>query len=87
MYIQKFKTKFTKSDIRALHRPSIQFPLEQEIHFSKMKKIKKKKLRSREAMKKPKDLTLKDKSDYVLFEYSVFIPLSLLYYCFMIILI
>ncbi|CAG8443224.1 12267_t:CDS:10 [Funneliformis mosseae] len=70
LHSQYFKTKFTKSDIRALHRPSIQFPLEQEIHFNKMKKIKKKKLRNREAMKKPKDLTLKDKSDYVLFEYS-----------------
>ncbi|CAI2163978.1 20326_t:CDS:10, partial [Funneliformis geosporum] len=70
LHSQYFKTKFTKSDIRALHRPSIQFPLEQEINFNKMKKIKKKKLRSREAMKKPKDLTLKDKSDYVLFEYS-----------------
>jgi hypothetical protein len=77
MYI-KFKTKFTKSDIRALHRPSIQFPLEQEIHFSRMKKIKKKKIKSREAMKKSKDLTLKDKSDFVLFEYSVFTQLFLI---------
>ncbi|PKY49791.1 hypothetical protein RhiirA4_545508 [Rhizophagus irregularis] len=70
LHSQYFKTKFTKSDIRALHRPSIQFPLEQEIHFSRMKRIKKKKIKSREAMKKSKDLTLKDKSDFVLFEYS-----------------
>lgn len=43
-----------------------------------MKRIKKKKIKSREAMKKSKDLTLKDKSDFVLFEYSVFTQLFLL---------
>ncbi|CAG8835714.1 6185_t:CDS:2, partial [Racocetra persica] len=67
-------TKFTKSDIRALHRPAIQFPLNQEIHLSRIKshkKLKKRKhYRKREEMRSPKDLTLKDNSNFVLLEYS-----------------
>ncbi|CAG8657028.1 18316_t:CDS:10, partial [Gigaspora margarita] len=70
LHIQYFKTKFTKSDIRALHRPTIQFPLNHEIHLSRIKsykKLKKRKhYRKREEMRSPKDLTLKDNTSMTL---------------------
>jgi transcription initiation factor TFIID subunit 1, fungi type len=72
-----FKTGFTLKDMRSWHRPPINFPINMDIKLSKIKNKKKhqKKLlksggSSADLMKKSKDLTLKDNSKYVLFEYS-----------------
>ncbi|CAG8599519.1 1054_t:CDS:10, partial [Diversispora eburnea] len=66
LHPQYFKTKFTKSDIRASHRPAIQFPLNQEIRFSRIKKShkKKKNRKVREVMRKPKELSLKENNNF-----------------------
>ncbi|CAJ0872433.1 7329_t:CDS:10 [Entrophospora sp. SA101] len=74
LHPQYFKTKFTKSEIRALHRPTIQVPVGEVVHFRKIRRHhrkNKRKLRSKhEKMKRPKDLSLKDNEEFVLLEYS-----------------
>ncbi|CAG8462424.1 9352_t:CDS:10 [Ambispora gerdemannii] len=68
-----FKAKLTKSELRAFHRPSIQFSLDQEIKFSKVNTHKKHKSginKIAEAMRNSKELTLKDNSNFILMEYS-----------------
>lgn len=77
LFRQYFKTGFTLKDMRAWHRPPISFPINMDIKLSKVKnkkKLQKKLLKSGgssgDLVKKSKDLTLKDNSKYVLFEYS-----------------
>ncbi len=59
-------------DLRSHHRPSIKFALNENFSFSRVKPIKKKKLKEidpTEMMKTPKDISLKDTSKFVLAEY------------------
>ncbi|KAL9938832.1 hypothetical protein V8E36_002551 [Tilletia maclaganii] len=80
-----YKTRLSKSEARSFHRPAMQFPLNIPIKFSKVRSAKKKKdlvTKGRtaagrnkekdvwELLKKPRDLTLKDTSNFVLYEYS-----------------
>ncbi|KAK0529093.1 hypothetical protein OC842_004351 [Tilletia horrida] len=80
-----YKTRLSKGEARSFHRPAMQFPLNVPIKFSKVRSAKKKKdlaTKGRtaagrnkekdvwETLKKPRDLTLKDTSNFVLYEYS-----------------
>lgn len=69
-----FKPLLHVKDLRSHHRPSIKFPLKENFTFSRLKVIKKKKLKEidpAEMMKTPKDLSLRDTSQFVLVEYCV----------------
>ncbi|KAG9306980.1 hypothetical protein G9A89_000894 [Geosiphon pyriformis] len=72
LQIPYFKTKLSKAELRAFHRTSIQFPVEQEIRFSKVNSMKKRKMKHKvaEMMRTSKELTLKDNSNFILLEYS-----------------
>ncbi|KAF8488534.1 hypothetical protein JB92DRAFT_3016567 [Gautieria morchelliformis] len=75
-----FKTRLTKQEARSFHRPALQFPSNIELRFSKVRTAKKKKDRqgrtmgrggdAGEALRKTSDLTLKDTSSFILFEFS-----------------
>jgi hypothetical protein len=68
-----FKRFMSKSELRSLHRPQIRLPLNSPITFSRVKNLKKKKIKGKnvdELMTSTKDITLKDNSNYLLFEYS-----------------
>ncbi|KAJ3368951.1 hypothetical protein HDU91_000171 [Kappamyces sp. JEL0680] len=68
-----FKPILPVKESRNHHRPSIKFPLNETLTFTRVKAVKKKKFREidpGEMMRTPKDLTLKDTSKYVLAEYS-----------------
>ncbi|KAL1915122.1 uncharacterized protein VTP21DRAFT_7603 [Calcarisporiella thermophila] len=68
-----FKTRLTKADLRSFHRPPISFPLHQELGFTRVKALKKKKLKKREGeeyIRTSRDITLKDTSTYILLEFS-----------------
>ena len=70
---QYFKPHLTTHELRYFHRPTIRFPLNQDLKFSRLKLFKKKKARTKdpsELMKHPKNITLKDTCQYVLVEYS-----------------
>lgn len=77
----QFKTRLTKQEARSFHRPALQFPSNIEIRFSKVRTAKKKKDKqgrtigrggdAGEALRKTSDLTLKDTSAFILFEFSV----------------
>ena len=59
--------------MRYHHRPTIKFPIAEQISFTKVKAIKRKKLREidpADLMRTPKDVSLKDSSKFVLVEYS-----------------
>nr|KAJ3423026.1 hypothetical protein HK105_004201 [Polyrhizophydium stewartii] len=64
-------------ELRSFHRPAIKLPLNQDIHFSRLKAIKKrpKEVDPSELMRTPKDISLKDTSKFVLMEYSEEYPL------------
>ncbi|KAK0551567.1 hypothetical protein OC845_002147 [Tilletia horrida] len=80
-----YKTRLSKGETRGFHRPAMQFPLNIPIKFSKVRSAKKKKdlaTKGRtvagrnkekdvwELLKSTRDLTLKDTSNFVLYEYS-----------------
>ncbi|UZJ53338.1 hypothetical protein CBS101457_002658 [Exobasidium rhododendri] len=75
-----YKTRLTKAEARDFHRPGIQFPSNIPLRFSKVRKEKRSKDesggRSRskkdvsQVLKTTRDLTLKDTSSFVLYEYS-----------------
>lgn len=77
----QFKTRLSKQEARSFHRPALQFPTNIELRFSKVRTAKKKKDKAGrkigkggnigEGLHRTSDLTLKDTSNFVLWEYSV----------------
>ncbi|KAG8726504.1 hypothetical protein FRC11_015069, partial [Ceratobasidium sp. 423] len=71
-----YKTRLTKEEARAFHRPALQIPANIEFRFTRVRNLKKKKdkngrrLVTNDVLKKTGDLTLKDNSNFVLWEYS-----------------
>ncbi|KAF8846178.1 TAF1 transcription initiation factor TFIID subunit TAF1 [Paxillus ammoniavirescens] len=75
-----YKTRLSKQEARSFHRPALQFPTNIEIRFSKVRTAKKKKDKAGrkigkggnigEGLHRTSDLTLKDTSNFVLWEYS-----------------
>ncbi|KAG6333706.1 hypothetical protein ID866_5389 [Astraeus odoratus] len=75
-----YKTRLSKQEARSFHRPALQFPTNIEIRFNKVRTAKKKKDKAGrklgkggnvgEGLHKTSDLTLKDTSNFVLWEYS-----------------
>ncbi|KAK9762421.1 hypothetical protein K7432_011851 [Basidiobolus ranarum] len=67
-----FKSKLTKGDLRAFHRPSAQFPHNVLLKVSRVRSGKKKKSKKEfsELIRSSKDLSLKDRSNYILLEFS-----------------
>jgi Protein of unknown function (DUF3591) len=77
----QYKTRLSKQEARSFHRPALQFPSNIELHFSKVRTAKKKKDKAGrklgkggnigEGLRKSGDLSLRDTSNFVLWEYSV----------------
>ncbi|GLB35948.1 putative protein of unknown function (DUF3591) [Lyophyllum shimeji] len=75
-----YKTRLSKQEARSFHRPALQFPSNIELRFSKVRTAKKKKDKAGrkvgkggnvgEGLRKTSDLSLKDTSNFVLWEYS-----------------
>ncbi|GAA5849102.1 hypothetical protein JCM5353_002538 [Sporobolomyces roseus] len=73
-----YKTRLSKSDTRSFHRPTMQFPQNIPITFTKVRSRKKKdkmgkkikKSEGAEGLRGMSDITLKDTSNFVLWEYS-----------------
>lgn len=71
-----YKTRLIKHELHAFHRPAIQFPTNIPISFSKVQSSRKdrhKKAKSKDAFdvfNNSRDLSLKDTSSFVLYEYS-----------------
>ncbi|GAA5937245.1 histone acetyltransferase [Sporobolomyces koalae] len=73
-----YKTRLSKSDTRSFHRPALQFPQNIPITFTKVRSKKKKdkhgnkikKSDGAEGLRGMQDITLKDTSNFVLWEYS-----------------
>ncbi|KAI9068702.1 atypical/TAF1 protein kinase [Trametes sanguinea] len=75
-----YKTRLSKQEARSFHRPALQFPSNIEIHFSKVRTAKKKKDRAGrkvgkggdvgEGLHRTGDLSLRDTSNFVLWEFS-----------------
>ncbi|TBU49318.1 hypothetical protein BD309DRAFT_882680 [Dichomitus squalens] len=75
-----YKTRLSKQEARSFHRPALQFPLNIEMHFSKVRTAKKKKDRAGrkvgkggdigEGLHRTGDLSLRDTSNFVLWEFS-----------------
>ncbi|CAE6501787.1 unnamed protein product [Rhizoctonia solani] len=71
-----YKTRLTKEEARAFHRPALQIPANIEFRFTRVRNLKKKKdkngrrLVTNDVLKKTGDLTLKDNSNFVLWEFS-----------------
>ncbi|GAA5893262.1 histone acetyltransferase [Sporobolomyces salmoneus] len=73
-----YKTRLSKSDTRSFHRPALQFPQNIPITFTKVRGKKKKdkfgnkikKSDGAEGLRGMADITLKDTSNFVLWEYS-----------------
>ncbi|KAH7930506.1 hypothetical protein BV22DRAFT_1028228 [Leucogyrophana mollusca] len=75
-----FKTRLSKQEARSFHRPALQFPTNIEIRFTKVRTAKKKKDKAGrkvgkggnigEGLRRTSDLSLKDTSNFVLWEYS-----------------
>jgi transcription initiation factor TFIID subunit 1, fungi type len=68
-----FKTKLSKSDARAFHRPQFTVKVDHEIHFSKMRSRKKKNDRGKDIatiLATSRDLSLSDNTTAVLMEFS-----------------
>lgn len=76
----QYKTRLSKQEARSFHRPALQFPSNIEIRFSKVRTAKKKKDKAGrkigkggnvgESLHKTGDLSLKDTSNFVLWEFS-----------------
>jgi len=77
----QYKTRLSKQEARSFHRPALQFPSNIELRFSKVRTAKKKKDKAGrklgkggnigEGLRKTNDLSLRDTSNFVLWEYSV----------------
>ncbi|KAI0714974.1 hypothetical protein C8Q76DRAFT_795782 [Earliella scabrosa] len=75
-----YKTRLSKQEARSFHRPALQFPSNIEIRFSKVRTAKKKKDRAGrkvgkggdigEGLHRTGDLSLRDTSNFVLWEFS-----------------
>ncbi|PFH54856.1 hypothetical protein AMATHDRAFT_134293 [Amanita thiersii Skay4041] len=75
-----YKTRLSKQEARSFHRPALQFPLNIEVRFSKVRTAKKKRDKAGrklgkggnvgEGLRKTSDLSLRDTSNFVLWEYS-----------------
>ncbi|KAI0828937.1 atypical/TAF1 protein kinase [Trametes gibbosa] len=75
-----YKTRLSKQEARSFHRPAMQFPSNIEIRFSKVRTAKKKKDRAGrkvgkggdigEGLHRTGDLSLRDTSNFVLWEFS-----------------
>ncbi|KAH9835861.1 atypical/TAF1 protein kinase [Rhodofomes roseus] len=75
-----YKTRLSKQEARSFHRPALQFPSNVEIHFAKVRTAKKKKDKAGrkvgkggnvgEGLHRTGDLSLRDTSNFVLWEYS-----------------
>ncbi|KAF7303274.1 DUF3591 domain-containing protein [Mycena kentingensis (nom. inval.)] len=75
-----YKTRLSKQEARSFHRPALQVPSNLEIRFSKVRTAKKKKDKSGrklgkggnigEGLRRTTDITLKDTSNFVLWEFS-----------------
>ncbi|KAL0951477.1 hypothetical protein HGRIS_008165 [Hohenbuehelia grisea] len=75
-----YKTRLSKQEARSFHRPALQFPSNIELRFSKVRTAKKKKDKAGrklgkggsvgEALHRTGDLSLRDTSNFVLWEYS-----------------
>ena len=75
-----YKTRLSKNEARSFHRPTLTFPLNVEQKFSKVHSGKRKKDKEKrraakldggaECLRTTKDLSLKDGSNFVLWEYS-----------------
>jgi transcription initiation factor TFIID subunit 1 len=73
-----YKPIQTVNELRSHHRPSLKFPLNETFTFSRVKAIKKSKLKNIDpsaSMKSPKDLSLKDTCKFILMEYTEEYPL------------
>ena len=81
MTFPQYKTRLSKQEARSFHRPALQFPSNIELRFSKVRTAKKKKDKAGrklgkggnigEGLRKTSDLSLRDTSNFVLWEYSV----------------
>lgn len=77
----QFKTRLSKQEARSFHRPALQFPSNIELHFAKVRTAKKKKDKAGrkvgkggnvgEGLHRTGDLSLRDTSNFVLWEFSV----------------
>ncbi|KZV94138.1 hypothetical protein EXIGLDRAFT_767429 [Exidia glandulosa HHB12029] len=75
-----YKTRLTKSEMRSFHRPALQFPVNIELRFTRVRTAKKKKDKTGRTIAKggdagdvlhsTADLSLKDTSPFILLEYS-----------------
>ncbi|KAF5388608.1 hypothetical protein D9757_004600 [Collybiopsis confluens] len=75
-----YKTRLSKQEARSFHRPALQFALNIELRFTKVRTAKKKKDRAGrklgkggnigEGLHSTSDLSLRDTSNFVLWEYS-----------------
>ncbi|KAF5368463.1 hypothetical protein D9758_002319 [Tetrapyrgos nigripes] len=75
-----YKTRLSKQEARSFHRPALQFPSNIELRFSKVRTAKKKKDKAGrklgkggnvgEGLHSTNDLSLRDTSNFVLWEYS-----------------
>ncbi|TFY72421.1 hypothetical protein EVG20_g603 [Dentipellis fragilis] len=75
-----YKTRLMKQEARSFHRPALQFPTNIELRFSKVRTAKKKKDKAGrklgrggnvgEGLRKTSDLSLRDTSNFVLWEFS-----------------
>ncbi|KAI0053454.1 hypothetical protein FA95DRAFT_745691 [Auriscalpium vulgare] len=75
-----YKTRLSKNEARSFHRPALQFPANIEHRFSKVRTAKKKKDKAGrklgrggnvgESLRKTSDLSLRDTSNFVLWEIS-----------------
>ncbi|KAI0937218.1 hypothetical protein AcW1_001258 [Taiwanofungus camphoratus] len=75
-----YKTRLSKQEARSFHRPALQFPANVELHFSKVRTAKKKKDKAGrkvgkggnvgEGLHRSGDLSLRDTSNFVLWEFS-----------------
>ncbi|KAJ7786552.1 TAF1 transcription initiation factor TFIID subunit TAF1 [Mycena metata] len=85
-----YKTRLSKQEARSFHRPALQFPSNIQISFSKVRTAKKKKDKAGrklgkggnigEGLRKTSDISLRDTSNFVLWEFSVRILKRLLLY-------
>ncbi|KNE58811.1 hypothetical protein AMAG_18309 [Allomyces macrogynus ATCC 38327] len=75
-----YRTELQARELRHLHRPKLPSLVGADIKFTKLKALKKKKIKGKEnveLLKTPRDLTLRDTGNYTLFEYSEESPLLL----------
>lgn len=81
MILSQYKTRLSKQEARSFHRPALQFPANVELRFSKVRTAKKKKDKAGrkvgkggnvgEGLHRTGDLSLRDTSNFVLWEFSV----------------